>query len=79
MGVLTLEVGYTSATTGRGVHEVHKGHVVALGKKNIAITVRCINISSNLRENKRPGYKDQRANAVYLRYGTIFTKPFKIT
>jgi hypothetical protein len=24
------EVGYTSATTGRGDHEVHKGHVVAL-------------------------------------------------
>jgi hypothetical protein len=33
MGVPTLEVGYTSATTGRGDHEVHKGHVVALGKK----------------------------------------------
>jgi hypothetical protein len=31
MGVPTLEVGYTSATTGRGDHEVHKGHVVALG------------------------------------------------
>jgi hypothetical protein len=30
MGVPTLEVGYTSATTGRGDHEVHKGHVVAL-------------------------------------------------
>jgi hypothetical protein len=38
MGVPTLEVGYTSATTGRGDHEVHKGHVVALegrGKKLI--------------------------------------------
>jgi hypothetical protein len=32
MGVPTLEVGYTSATTGRGDHEVHKGHV-ALGKE----------------------------------------------
>jgi hypothetical protein len=31
MGVPTLEVGYTSATTGRGDHEVHKGQVVALG------------------------------------------------
>jgi hypothetical protein len=31
MGVPTLEVGYTSAATGRGDHEVHKGHVVALG------------------------------------------------
>jgi hypothetical protein len=30
MGVPTLEVGYTSATTGRGDHEVHKGHVVEL-------------------------------------------------
>jgi hypothetical protein len=30
MGVLTSEVGYTSATTGRGDHEVHEGHVVAL-------------------------------------------------
>jgi hypothetical protein len=33
MGVPTLEVGYISATTGRGDHEVHKGHVVALEKK----------------------------------------------
>jgi hypothetical protein len=34
MGDPTLEAGYTSATTGRGGHEVHKGHVVALEKKN---------------------------------------------
>jgi hypothetical protein len=33
MGVQNLEVGYTSATTRRGDHEVHKGHVVALGEK----------------------------------------------
>jgi hypothetical protein len=33
MGVPTLEVGYTSATTGRGDHEVHKGSVVALEKR----------------------------------------------
>jgi hypothetical protein len=33
MGVPTSEVGYTSATTGRGDHEVHKAHVVALEKK----------------------------------------------
>jgi hypothetical protein len=32
MGVPTSEVGYTSATTGRGDHEVHKGHVLALAK-----------------------------------------------
>jgi hypothetical protein len=30
MGVPTSEVGYTSATTARGDHEVHKGHVVAM-------------------------------------------------
>jgi hypothetical protein len=35
MGVPTSEVGYTTATTGRGDHEVHKGHVVALGKIKI--------------------------------------------
>jgi hypothetical protein len=33
MGVPTSEVGYTSATAGRGDHEVHKGHVMAFGKK----------------------------------------------
>jgi hypothetical protein len=33
MGVPTSEVGYTSVTTGRGDHEVHKGHVVALETK----------------------------------------------
>jgi hypothetical protein len=33
MSVTTSEVGYTSATTGRGDHEVHKGHVVALEEK----------------------------------------------
>jgi hypothetical protein len=30
MGAPSSEVGYTSATIGRGEHEVHKGHVVAL-------------------------------------------------
>jgi hypothetical protein len=30
MGVPTSEVGYTSATTGRGDYEVHKGHVVKM-------------------------------------------------
>jgi hypothetical protein len=33
MNVPTSEVSYTSATTWRGDHEVHKGHVVALEKK----------------------------------------------
>jgi hypothetical protein len=38
MGFPTSEVGYNSATTGRGDHEVHKGHVVVLGKKIIFIS-----------------------------------------
>jgi hypothetical protein len=33
MGIPTSEVGYTSATTRRGDHEVHEGHVVALDKQ----------------------------------------------
>jgi hypothetical protein len=33
MGVPTSEVGYTSATTGRGDHEVQDGHVVTLDLK----------------------------------------------
>jgi hypothetical protein len=33
MGDPTSEVGYTSATAGRGDHEVHKGHVVAVERK----------------------------------------------
>jgi hypothetical protein len=35
MGIPTSEVGYTSATTRRGDHEVHDGHVVALENNNI--------------------------------------------
>jgi hypothetical protein len=37
MDVPTSEVDYISATTVRGDHEVHKGHVVALGKKMITL------------------------------------------
>jgi hypothetical protein len=32
MGVPTSEVGYTPAMSRREGHEVHKGHVVALGE-----------------------------------------------
>jgi microcompartment protein CcmK/EutM len=31
MGVTASEVGYTSATAGRGDHEVYKGHLAAWG------------------------------------------------
>jgi hypothetical protein len=40
MGVPTSEVGYTSATTGRGDHEVHKGRVVAVGRKNKKLRIK---------------------------------------
>jgi len=40
MGVPTSEVGYTPAMLRREDHEAHKGHVVALEKKNIYI-LRC--------------------------------------
>jgi hypothetical protein len=42
MGVPNSEVGYTSATTGRGDHEVHKGNVVALAKKKYYILKFCV-------------------------------------
>ena len=37
MGVPTSEVGYTSATSRREDHEVHKGHVVALGGGEVLV------------------------------------------
>jgi hypothetical protein len=37
MGVSTLEVGYTSATTGRGDHEVRKGACGGVGKERYHI------------------------------------------
>jgi hypothetical protein len=40
MGIPTSEVNYTLATTGRGDHKVHNGHVVALGKgKDVRIDI----------------------------------------
>jgi hypothetical protein len=47
MGFPTLEVGYTSATTGRGDHEVRKGHVVAMGE--IAYTNVCLMLKGSKR------------------------------
>jgi hypothetical protein len=44
MVVPTSEVGNTSATTGRGGHEVHKGHVVALGLGGIL----CLDINKKM-------------------------------
>jgi hypothetical protein len=35
MGVATSEVGYTSATTGTGDHEVYEGLVMAMGEKHL--------------------------------------------
>jgi hypothetical protein len=38
MDVPTSEVVYTSATTGRGDHKVHEGHVVAFYFKKLQTT-----------------------------------------
>jgi hypothetical protein len=38
MGVPTSEVGYTSATVGRGDYDVHKRHVVAPGGGILMLT-----------------------------------------
>jgi hypothetical protein len=59
MGVPASEVGYTSATTGRGNHEVHKGHVVALGKKHV---LNCKNCARNNKHFKKI------STEVYLEY-----------
>jgi hypothetical protein len=50
VGVPTSEVGYTSATTGRGDHGVHKGHVVALKKnyENMVVKAVVLNLFSLL-------------------------------
>jgi hypothetical protein len=42
MGVPASDVGYTSATTGRGDHEVRKGPVVALGKKTLNLNLKAV-------------------------------------
>jgi hypothetical protein len=47
MGVPTSEVGYTSATSGRGDHEVHKGNAVALEEKHYRLLLLLIIILSN--------------------------------
>jgi hypothetical protein len=54
MGIPTSEVGSTLATTGRGDHEVHNGHVVALEKKYIVRIVKwrlvCAGHEARMRE-----------------------------
>jgi hypothetical protein len=62
MGVPTLEVGYTSATIGRGDHEVHKGQVVALGQKKISEP--CIVI------HKREKDQQDARFFLFLKYGS---------
>jgi hypothetical protein len=42
MGVPTSEVGYTSATTGREDHEVHKRHVVTLAKMKLTAWITAV-------------------------------------
>jgi hypothetical protein len=55
MGLPTLEVGYTSATTGSGDHEAHKGHVVALGEKVFFEKKTVEKIQVSLKSDKNSG------------------------
>jgi hypothetical protein len=61
MFVPTSEVGYTSATAGRGDYEVHKGHVTAFGgDKNrvdgysAVMDTFCLTVSQYLVRNSPP-------------------------
>jgi hypothetical protein len=65
MGVPASEVGYTSTTTGRGDRQVHKGHVVALGKKvkNMVTIKRNRNSKYN-----QPSTDVQNANSLYCHF-----------
>jgi hypothetical protein len=66
MGIPTYEVGYTSATTRRGDHEVHKGHVVALGINISAV----ISIGTVVNDRPLEGYK-----VALLSRGFLFVCP----
>jgi hypothetical protein len=71
MGFPTSEVGYTSAKTGRGDHEVHEGHVVALGRGEniyvyIAPTCFNANASSSGSSYSLPAKLHKRVNAVLV-------------
>jgi hypothetical protein len=52
MGFPSSEVSYTSATTGRGDHEVHKGLVVALAKKKVVVEEGLLNVGNFLQTGK---------------------------
>jgi hypothetical protein len=75
MGVPTSEVGYTSATTGREDHEVHKEHVVALGEKKFRccsqINVTCLNPTQrSLNSVNMPKFKIMQTD-----YAGIYSRP----
>jgi hypothetical protein len=63
MAVPTSNVGYTSATTGRGDHEVHKGHVVALGKKYI---YNYIILRGSLKRTSSSLWRPEKCNIIFL-------------
>jgi len=54
MGVPTSEVGYTPAMPRREGHEVHKGHVVALDKKILYISIYFVSQRNNSVRLERP-------------------------
>jgi hypothetical protein len=61
MGVPASEVSYTSASNGRGDHEVHKGHVVALEiKNNAAMTSELVYLSVVNNRGQGVGFRKDR-------------------
>jgi hypothetical protein len=52
MDVPTSKVGYTSATTGRADHEVHKGHVVELERERGDFPLSCKHLMTVLQARK---------------------------
>jgi hypothetical protein len=69
MGVPTSEVGYTSATTGREDHEVHKGHVVALAQNNTDCTYRHAINEEKLKDRQKAGPHVYVVNTKYNIHG----------
>jgi hypothetical protein len=66
MGVPTTEVSYTSAAAGSGDHEVHKGHVVALGGTKSSCVEVCLTKEIFAVPENLALKKNTRMNTVYL-------------
>jgi hypothetical protein len=78
MGVPTTEVSSTSAAAGSGDHEVHKGHVVALGEKNV-LMFRGLSDEGNICSSRKSCIKKKHENENCLINGIVYFKLFNPT